>query len=48
LECYRIAYGSYPASLDVLVPQYLAKLPNSPITGKPMNYSLKPDGTFLI
>lgn len=48
LERYRIAHGSYPASLDLLVPEYLAKLPNSPITGKPMNYSLKPDGTFLL
>lgn len=48
LERYRIAHGSYPASLDALAPEYLAKLPNSPITGKPMNYSLKPDGTFLL
>jgi len=48
LERYRIAHGSYPASLDALVPEYLAKLPNSPITGKPMNYSLNPVGTFLL
>jgi len=48
LERYRLVHGSYPASLDLLVPHYLAKLPNSPITGKPMNYSLKPDGTFLL
>ena len=48
LERYRFAHGSYPASLDVLVPEYLAKLPNSPITGKSINYSLKPDGTFLL
>lgn len=48
LERYRIAHGAYPASLDALVPDYLAKLPNSPINGKPMNYSLKPDGTFLL
>jgi hypothetical protein len=48
LERYRLAHGAYPASIDTLVPEYLAKLPNSPITGKPMNYSLKPDGTFLL
>jgi hypothetical protein len=48
LERYRLAHGAYPTSLDAVVPQYLAKLPNSPITGKPMNYSLKPDGTFLL
>ncbi len=48
LERYRIAHGAYPSYLDVLVPEYLAKLPNSPITGKAMNFSLKPDGTFLL
>jgi hypothetical protein len=48
LERYRIAHGSYPASLDALVPEYLRKLPNSPITGKPMNYSLNPEGTFQL
>jgi len=48
LERYRIAHGSYPASLDQLMPDYLEKLPNSPINGKPMNYSLKPDDTFLL
>lgn len=48
LERYRLAHGSYPVSLDALVPDYLTKLPNSPINGKPMNYSLKPDGTFLL
>jgi len=48
LERYRLAHGSYPAALDALVPEFLAKLPNAPITGKPMNYSLKPDGTFLL
>jgi len=48
LERYRIAHGAYPASLGVLLPEYLAKLPNAPITGMPMNYSLKADGTFLL
>lgn len=48
LERYRIAHGSYPVSLDPLVPEYLVKIPGSPITGKPMNYSLNPDGTFLL
>lgn len=48
LERYRLAHGSYPSSLDALVPEYLTKIPNSPINGKPMNYSLKADGTFLL
>lgn len=48
LERYRIAHCAYPTSLDALVPEYLTRLPSSPISGKPMNYSLKPDGTFLL
>ena len=48
LERYRFAHGSYPASLDTLAPEYLIKRPNSPITGKAMNYSLNADGTFLL
>jgi len=48
LERYLIAHGTYPASLDALMPEYLAKLPNSPITGQAMSYSLQPDGTFLL
>jgi hypothetical protein len=48
LERYRLDHGSYPSSLDDLVPEYLAKLPNSPINGKPLNYSLKSEGTFLL
>lgn len=48
LERYRISHGSYPVSLDALVPEYLTKIPNSPISGKPMNYSLNPEGTFQL
>lgn len=48
LNRYRLVHGSYPPWLDALLPDYLAKLPNSPINGKPMHYSLKPDGTFLL
>lgn len=48
LERYRLARGVYPASLDLLIPNYLAKLPDSAITGKPMSYSRQQDGTFLL
>ena len=48
LERYRLAHGSYPTTLDALVPDCIAKLPNSSINGKPMNYSLQPDGTFSL
>jgi len=48
LERYRIGQGSYPSSLDALVPGYLASLPTAPTTGKPMHYRLQPDGIFLL
>jgi hypothetical protein len=48
LERYRISHGSYPVSLDALVPEYLTKIPHSLITGKSMNYSLNPGGTFQL
>ena len=48
LERYRLSHGSYPATLETLVPDYLAKLPNSPITGKSMNYRLLDDHNFLL
>ena len=48
LERYRLVHGTYPSSLEALAPEYLTKIPNSPITGKPMNYSLKRDGNFLL
>ena len=48
LERYRTAHGSYPPSLDAIVPNYLVKVPYSPITGMPMNYSAHSDGTFLL
>jgi len=48
LERYRLAHGAYPASLDVLVPEYLAAIPKEPTTGQPMHYRLLADGKFLL
>ena len=45
---YRLAHGSYPGSLDFLVPEYLPSIPNEPTTGNPMHYGLQSDGTFLL
>lgn len=40
LELYRRKYGEYPASLEVLVPQYLPRVPADRITGQPVKYRI--------
>ncbi|MBN4052615.1 type II secretion system protein GspG [bacterium AH-315-K20] len=40
LERFRVDHGNYPASLDELVPGYLADLPLDPWSGKPFRYFL--------
>jgi len=40
LERYHLAHGSYPASLDALVPEYLSVIPKKPTTGGAMHYRL--------
>jgi hypothetical protein len=40
LEAYRKERGSYPASLDQLVPDYLPDVPEDPWTGSPLIYRL--------
>jgi tetratricopeptide (TPR) repeat protein len=48
LECYRLAHGEYPESLDVLAPQFIAKLPHDIINGQPLNYRRTADGRFVL
>jgi hypothetical protein len=48
LEQYKRAEGQYPDDLAAIVPRYLAKLPNDPITGKPPIYRRSADGKFLL
>jgi hypothetical protein len=48
LERYRLAHGSYPASLDALVPAYGAELPPDIMSGQPYIYRLNKDGTYLL
>ena len=38
LERYRLARGEYPATLDALMPQYMAALPHDVIGGQPLHY----------
>lgn len=48
LELYRREHGSYPATLAALAPSYLDTVPADLITGDPLHYRIKPDGTPII
>lgn len=48
LERYRLAHGTYPESLEALVPASLDQLPHDIMTGDPYHYRLRPEGTFLL
>ncbi len=48
LELYQREHGNYPATLAPLAPQYIAELPLDLVTGKPLHYRIKADGTPLI
>jgi hypothetical protein len=48
LECYRLAHGAYPESLDMLVPQFIAKLPHDIINGQPLHYRRTSDGQLVL
>jgi hypothetical protein len=38
LERYRLAHGTYPDTLDALVPRFIEKLPHDLINGQPLVY----------
>lgn len=48
LERYRLARGSYPATLDALAPQFIPSVPRDPIGGQPLHYRLADNGQFLL
>lgn len=48
LELYRSKHGSYPATLSPLAPAYLDTTPRDLITGDPLHYHIKTDGTPII
>ena len=48
LERYRLAHVEYPELLDVLVPQFIAKLPHDVINGQPLHYRRTSDGQFVL
>ena len=48
LERHRLATGSYPKSLDDLVPRWVPAVPLDPMDGQPLRYRLNADGTFTV
>ena len=48
LERYHLKNGRYPDTLDVLVPQFIEKLPHDIIGGQPLHYRRTDDGKFLL
>ena len=47
VERYRLASRTLPATLDVLVPQYLKEVPLDPFDGRPIRYTLPTSGYVL-
>jgi hypothetical protein len=48
LKRYQLKHGSYPADLNLLVPEFVSSVPLDPVDGQPMRYRLNTDGTFLL
>ena len=48
LERYRRHEGQYPASLNLLVPQFIKKMPLDYMDGQPLRYHRNTIGTFLL
>lgn len=48
LERYRLTNGEFPAALDALAPQFIAKLPHDVITGEPLKYRRTDGGGFAL
>ena len=48
LERHRLATGSYPKSLDDLVPKWVPAVPLDPMDGQPLRYRLNADGSFTV
>lgn len=48
LERYHLAHGEYPDTLDMLVPQFIEKLPHDIIGGDSLIYHSTVDGKFLL
>jgi hypothetical protein len=48
LERYRIDHGAFPASLDVLAPDFRPALPCDVLNGEPLHYRVDAEGGYLL
>jgi hypothetical protein len=48
LKRYHLQHGTYPATLNDLVPAFLSTVPADFMDDKPLRYKLRPDGDFLL
>ena len=48
LERYRLANGSYPETLEALVPRFITQPPHDMLTGEPYKYRRIKDGRFVL
>lgn len=48
LERYKLVNGSYPETLEALVPQFIGRIPDDFIGGQPLHYRRTEDGKFRL
>jgi hypothetical protein len=48
LKRYQLQKGSYPEDLKTLIPEFLSSVPNDPVDGKPLRYTVQSNRTFLL
>lgn len=48
LKRYERQQAAAPANLEALVPRFLAAVPSDPMSGKPVRYQHRPDGTYCL
>ncbi|MCX7008429.1 MAG: hypothetical protein NTY53_14465 [Kiritimatiellaeota bacterium] len=48
LERYRLVNARLPEKLDMLVPQFIAKIPHDVMDGQPLRYRLESDGSYKL
>jgi hypothetical protein len=48
LKRYELRHGKPPASLEALVPEFLAKVPRDYMDGQPLRYALRSDGSYML
>lgn len=48
LERYRLANGKIPDALAALTPQFIDRIPDDVIDGKPLRYQPRPEGSYVL